>query len=345
MKPLSPKTLEKKYSELGLPKEKTDLLHTYFRSFSNLYGVISVRDAWAVFRHYEGVGSVRKKDFVFFSGIVQREPGHPYSILELKEVYSGETSTDPLDRLIVNNKLLHSGYGKYTLLYNTEELQSGKEYYLPAGRKTFLSYVEDQFYFSPEGVKMASFLGSLKTNGKYKDYDGKPRGEILDLDGNPVAGKRLSDFVFYTKSEQFDIEYVKREAQKEQLRRDYRKTALDKLLDRIFIQLQTGGYGPGQSMSDFLSIVVKIMDEEFGVSLSQKQFEGFADLFLKLNNCSHLWLNRGWRPDELFRKSGNRIPKMISVGPNMKKMFESGEMDRDKFEKRLNEMGIKLSDK
>ena len=29
----------------------------------------------------------------------------------------------------------------------------------------------------------------------------------------------------------------------------------------------------------------------------------------------------------------------------MKKMFESGEMDRDAFERRLNEMGIKLSDK
>ncbi len=129
MKPLSSKTLEKKYSELGLSKEKTDLLGEYFLCFSNLYGVISVRDAWDVFRHYEGVGSVHKRDFVFFSGIVQRESGHPYSILELKEVYSGETTTDPLDRLIVNNKLIRSGYGKFMLIYTTEELQSDKEYY------------------------------------------------------------------------------------------------------------------------------------------------------------------------------------------------------------------------
>ena len=318
MKPLSPKTLEKKYAELGLPKEKIDLLQEYYLCFSNLYGVISVRDAWAVFRHYEGVGSVRKKDFVFFSGIVQREASHHYSVLELKEVYRGETTTDPLKRLIVNNKLLHSGYGKYKLLHNTEALQSGKEYYLPAERETFLSFTEDPFRLSPDGVNMVGFLSRLKTNGIYKNYDGMPRGEILDLDGKPVAGKRLSDFVFYTQSEQFDIEYDKRESKKEQLRRDYKKTALDKLLNRIFIQLQTGGYDPEQSMSDFIGIVAKIMDEEFGVPLSQKQFEEFADLFVKLNNCSHLWLNRGWRPDELFRRSENRMPKMISVGPNMK---------------------------
>ena len=90
LKPLSKKTLEKKYAELGLPKEKTDLLHTYFFCFAHLYGVISVREAWDVFRHYEGVGVVRRKDFAAFSGIVQREPDHPYSILELKEVYRGE---------------------------------------------------------------------------------------------------------------------------------------------------------------------------------------------------------------------------------------------------------------
>lgn len=29
MKPLSPKTLEKKYAELGLPQEKLSLLHKY----------------------------------------------------------------------------------------------------------------------------------------------------------------------------------------------------------------------------------------------------------------------------------------------------------------------------
>ncbi|MCR4962962.1 MAG: hypothetical protein K6B40_03685 [Firmicutes bacterium] len=319
MEPLSPKTLARKYAVLGLPKEKTDLLHVYFRSFSNLYGVISIRDAWDVFRHYEGVDAVGKEDFVAFSGIVQREPGHPFSILELEEVHSGETSVDPLARLIVNNKLIRFGYGKYALLHDTEKLQCGKKYYLPAEKKTLLSYVEDPFYLSLDGKNMVRFLSCLTTDGQYKGLDGKPRGEILDIDGNPVAGKRLPEFVFYTQNEQHDIQYFKRESKKELLRQEYRQTALDKILYRFFIHLQTGEFVRRESTSGFLIMVARIMDEDFGVSLSQEQFDAFADLFTKLNNCSHLWIHRGWRPDELSQRSRALKPKRISVSPNMKR--------------------------
>lgn len=40
MKPLSPKTLERKYAELGLSKAKIDLLRNYFLCFANLYGIL-----------------------------------------------------------------------------------------------------------------------------------------------------------------------------------------------------------------------------------------------------------------------------------------------------------------
>ena len=72
MKPLSPKTLERKYADLGLSKAKIDLLRNYFLCFANLYGMLEVREAWDVFKHYEG-NKIRKKDFIAFSGIVQRE--------------------------------------------------------------------------------------------------------------------------------------------------------------------------------------------------------------------------------------------------------------------------------
>ena len=51
-KPLSPKTLEKRYAELGLSDEKLQLLHTFFRCASNFYGVLPVSHAWQVFKHY-----------------------------------------------------------------------------------------------------------------------------------------------------------------------------------------------------------------------------------------------------------------------------------------------------
>ncbi len=214
MTPLSLKTLARKYAELGLSQEKLDLLHDYFLCFSNLYGVISVNEAWNVFKHYEGSNRLHKRDFVAFSGIVKREPGHPYSVLELQDAYSEETTEDPEERLIVNNRLIGSGYGKYILLYHTVDRQVDKPYYLPNERSSFLANVEDRFFLSPEGKQMVKFLGKLKTDGRYRDFDGKPRGDILDLDGKLVAGKCLSDFACYTRTEQFDIDYFKNDAKK-----------------------------------------------------------------------------------------------------------------------------------
>lgn len=343
MKPLSPKTLEKKYAELGLSQDRIDLLHDYFLCFSNLYGVISVGEAWNVFRDYEGTRLLHKKDFVAFSGVVQREPGHPYTVLELKEVYSEETTVDPAERLIVNNRLIGTGYYKYTLLYNTVDRQINKPYYLPAEKASFLANVEDRFFLSPDGKQMVQFLGGLKTDGRYRDYDGKPRGEILDIDGNPVAGKRLSDFVCYTQDEQFDIDYAKSDTKKEKLRQEYGTTALDKVLCYIFRDIQTGGILPNESPAETMQFLANFLSRNLGVEFTGARMERFCELYTNLNNHSHLWLNCGWRPDELLRSGPSGLPESISIGPNMKKLFEKGEMDQEAFERQLNELGIKLS--
>ena len=343
MTPLSPKTLEKKYTELGLSQDKIDLLHDYFLCFSNLYGVISIEEAWNVFREYEGLQLLHKKDFVAFSGIVQREPEHPYSVLELKEVYSGETTADPAKRLIVNNRLIGTGYHKYALLYNTVDLQMNKPYYLPAEKASFLANVEDRFFLSPDGKQMVHFLGGLKTDGRYRDLDGKPCGEILDLDGNPAAGKRLSDFICYTQDEQFDIDYAKSEARKEKLRQEYRTTALDKVLYYIFRDIQTGGNLPNESPAETMQFLADFLSQDLGVEFTRARMERFCELYTNLNNHSHLWLNCGWRPDELRRSNPSGLPESISIGPNMKKLFVEGKMDQAAFERQLKELGIKLS--
>ncbi len=316
MKPLSPKTLAKKYAELGLSQKKLDLLHDYFFCFSNLYGVIPVGEAWKVLKHYEGISWLHKRDFISFSGIVQREPGHPYTVLELKEVYTGETTEDPAERLIVNNRLIGSGYGKYTLLYHTADRQQGKPYYLPAEKAAFLANAEDRFFLSPDGKQMVRFLSRLKTDGRYRGFDGEPRGDILDLDGNPVAGKCLSDFSCYTQDELFDIDYTKSDAKKEKLRREYRNTALDKVLFFIFRNMMTGGFLPGERPAEIMQSLVKFLSRDLGVQFTGAQMERFCELYINLNNHSHLWLNCGWRPDELRRVSGAGIPDILRIGPN-----------------------------
>lgn len=342
LKPLSQESLEKKYAELGLSEQKVALLHQYFLCFCNLYGVISVRDAWDVFKQYEGSGCVHKKDFVAFSGIAQREAGHPYTIYELKEVYSGENDAGPEDRLIVNNLLIVSGYYRFIYLYPTVEHQSDKPYYLPDKKAEFFSFVKDPFYLTPEGRKLKTFIDSLITTGIAKYFDGKPCGAIYDLDGKPVAGKRLSKFVFYTPSEQFDINYVKSETKKQQLREKYRITAAKKLLNRIQLFLMSGGAYQSISFSTEITLLLSIMDQEFGVSLTQKQAMEFSNLFVQLNNRSHLWLNCGWSPEGLSRIERRATPMAMSFGPNILKMFASGELDRAAIDQMLADAEIKV---
>lgn len=343
MKPLSPKALEKKYAELGLPKEKLSLLHDYYRCFANLYGVITVREAWDVFKHYEGLGLLHKKDFVAFSGVVQREPGLPYSVLEMKEVYTEETTDNPADRLIVNNSLIGSGHMKYRLIYNTEAHQNGKPYYLPEDKAGLMYYTEDRFYQTEAGRRTVQFLSKLKTDGQFKDYYGNPCGEIMDIDGNPAAGKRLFDFIFYTQDEQFDIEYHKAERKKERLREEYKTTALDKILSRIRIEIQTGGYILNDSAADMIHFLSQYITNDLGVPLSKCQLERFIELYTDLNNNSHLWLNCGWSPSGLSEAFGRGPVQSITVGPNMKRMFENGKLNREDFENEMKALGIKLN--
>ena len=76
--------------------------------------------------------------------------------------------------------------------------------------------------------------------------------------------------------------------------------------------------------------------------LTETQLEQFVELYTDLNNHSHLWQNCGWKPDDLFRATNSGIPKSISIGSNLQKLFDSGEMGREEFEEGLRQMGIKL---
>ena len=341
MKPLSAKTLEKKYTVLGLPREKTDLLHDYYAAFSNLYGLITLRDAWKIFSGYEGKSSVKRKDFIAFSDIAGREEGHPYSVLEMKEIFSGETTEDPADRLIVNNRLIGSGYGKFQLIYATEERLPAGPFYAPPDRAGFLKFRTSQFFLTPEGKTMRDFLKNLRTTGVYLDLDGKPAGKILDVDGRPVTGKKLSEFVFYTGTEQFDIEYYKSKSKTERMRAEYKKSALDKILDVIFINLQTGGFLRDERFGELMGTALSFISRELGVSLDMSQTERFCKLFTELNNRSNLWQNAGWRPCDLFDVSDRRGQPEVVFGPNIRNLFDDGTLDRRELERFLAENGFK----
>ena len=71
----------------------------------------------------------------------------------------------------------------------------------------------------------------------------------------------------------------------------------------------------------------------WGYEMNQKQIEQIANHLIKLSNNMRYPSNRGYTPSEL-KKMSKPIDKdklVMSIGPNMRKMFESGEMDPKEY--------------
>lgn len=98
-----------------------------------------------------------------------------------------------------------------------------------------------------------------------------------------------------------------------------------------------------ERLTDTLGSLIDFLSQDLGVAFTQAQLEQFIRLYTELNNSSHLWMNCGWRPDELMRRAPSGMPESISIGPNLRKMFEDGTMDQAEFEQGLRELGIKWS--
>ena len=59
-KPLSQKTIDKMFSTWD--KQTVETLHTYYKAFSDLYGIIQLKDAWKIFKKFNP--KIHKKEFL-----------------------------------------------------------------------------------------------------------------------------------------------------------------------------------------------------------------------------------------------------------------------------------------
>lgn len=71
----------------------------------------------------------------------------------------------------------------------------------------------------------------------------------------------------------------------------------------------------------------------WGYEMNQKQIEQIANHLIKLSNNMRYPSNRGYTPSELMKMSKpiDKDKLVMSIGPNMRKMFESGEMDSKEY--------------
>lgn len=159
----------------------------------------------------------------------------------------------------------------------------------------------------PQGLDMAAFFKNLRTGGTLRNFDGKATGALLDIYGNPVAEKRLSDFLYRTELDQFKTDHGKRESEKRRLEAA-RKTAADILLERVRIYTMTGGIFANQSPGEEIYFWLDWLSTDFNISLSDRQLERFLALYERLN--------RGWPPIELHLETMSASPPDLSLGRN-----------------------------
>lgn len=77
--------------------------------------------------------------------------------------------------------------------------------------------------------------------------------------------------------------------------------------------------------------------EKMGVKLnSQRDVEQFTDLYSAFHNTTRMPCNRGYTPDEMMRMTPPEERfKSLSLGPNIRKSLQTGEMDIEDFRKQV----------
>lgn len=333
-KPAAERTLQMKYIQLaeithGRINISTDrgsqlssLLHQYIAAFSNLYGVIALRAAWNLFCELEPEiirqRKVLKKDFFAFSDILRVE-NLPYYILNLDEIFPDEPDDKPLNRIIVNKKLVGYGYYRFCDLYTLLESQENKSGIL-LDKKEYLAWAEpDYARKAPCAKNLLRFLESLHVSDDSKN---------CDVAGQPIRGKSLNRFIFWNKHETFSYNHASRKWEKDIIAAENNLIESEKLMQKIERNIHLGD--KRISPSKFITLLVDDL-EEMGVQLSEKEWNTFLNLYTDMNNKSRLWCNRGWTPEEMFVLDKPEI----SFGPGAQAALASGDMNRDELDSTL----------
>lgn len=345
-KPYAEKTLKKAYELAGIDEKKSAFLHQYLLAAVNLYGCLTVRDLWEIFKEYAGhtpkgtYPLLHRKDLTEFSSIARRE-ALPYYVFEIDELYCEEKRA-PLDRFIVHGSLVRPGYGKFSVLYNLVEQQSRHPFYLPQTMKDFLAFSDAASSLSKEEKALQSFLDNLViTQSEYKSA----AGSTFPCQGK---GKRLKDCDFLTRDEVFEYEYlsgksghIKGNAKRAENYLAGRKgPQSQKIMRELKFRIYTGWPGPRLTIEWLTEDL-----QEMGVSLRSRQLERLLNLVMDFNNRSRLWCTCGWTPEEIRRAiaaAGKGKSPTVILGPGFHQAIARGDLDLNEVKKQAAKLGIRL---
>lgn len=346
-KPLSERTLQKRYAALAESshgridittdsgKRISTMLHRYFAAFSNLYGMIPLRGAWELFCELEpeltGQKKLLKKDFLAFSDILRIE-AQPYYILNEDDIWPEDGSSKPIDRILVNKKLVGRGYYRFHDLLVVIESQNAKPFLLLNKKEDYLMWAKpDAFRKTPCAQDMLHFLEELRVARDSQN---------LDVNGRPIHGKTLNRVIFWHRDEQSSYEYTSLKWEKEAIAAESNQRESEKLMRKIERNIHLGD--PLIPMTFFLHVLVDDL-EEVGVHLSESKLDKLIQLYTNLNNKSRLWCNCGWTPEEMAKMRQPQKPPSISFGPGLQSAFANGELSREDLERMVRETGFSVA--
>lgn len=150
----SRRVLNQMYRAIPLKDSVFRLLRKYFNALSNLYGAISLRQAYKIITD-QNPKLVSLDEFLAFAEVARHEC-EDYYLLGLDELYiDGPDSVDPMDRELIDVALIDDGLDRYHELLRQHQ---NKPYFIP--KKSVLLAYEDAFYCepSPQAIYLRSFL-------------------------------------------------------------------------------------------------------------------------------------------------------------------------------------------
>lgn len=337
MKPLSEKTLEKRYIKAGIEQDDRKRLCNYFECFANLYGAISLHELWPIIKKFEK--NVSEEKVYNFACVNQRDNNKSYEIYDFSDLFIPDNGVQEKDKFIINKKLLGYGQGKFWLAdILLDNRNPNVNYYVPTKEELF-KFIDDQFYITDIGKKVVNFVNNIRTSGLQKgDFLIVPK-LLTNLDPEvDMFNKKFCEFRCHTSLENIDFKLESRPTYIEHLKEKNDCLTSIKVLNQIEYCIMCGKGSPYKDSFEFIIGII----EEYGGILDESNIEELLSIINDLNNSSNLWINRGWKPLDLTKKYINDGPIELSFGKNIKKMFESGEYDLNELKKFCEEKGIEL---
>lgn len=196
-KPLSEKTVNKKYEDLGLSAEQIEYVHDFTLACVNLYGAVYAADVWDIYRELSGrieTPVLHRRDMYNAFDIMRREEV-PYYVYEIDELYDDRENSED-DRMLILKSLVGSGRNKNDMVLNLLTSLRDVDYFIPDDIVSYkdMPVAKEERMLGNTLSVLSGFNGVKLSDIGFEDYEGNAAERILhDLKCNLQIGYKTAE--------------------------------------------------------------------------------------------------------------------------------------------------------